>query len=804
MSKEETPLGEDPKSIYAALCEEQQTKEEERMQIAAELLKRAKKGEDKKYLIYASIEVLRIVAPRNPHTPEGIEEIFKYLILKAPLHKEGKRALETVAKYKMVALLDSPKIINSLALVAINHISKSWGKLLLHSIIEEKEEELEADVKMKIVRKIGEGASFLDVYVTMHPILFISTTKEYFLRQDKKVIEKLKIFNDLSKEVITKELVENIIEKVSKKEFLLFIEENTVRKELLELIENMSEDRSSFVRCKVPLILLKKAEDPFYTAALAQRIKEKGLEQWRKRIYDTSSLVRSSLLKLTDIKYMCIPEVREEVLMRIRDIEQTVREEALKKLSEDWIDTKKKRNEHNQCNTSCFLCLDKEKTDGSHLSEFFLPIAMSIFIEEGLKQRMLIRKTFKEIDHIFSGEEGQLVSQGLFKEIHEKMKHSSDVEELTGCCSLFVLLGIEIPDISQACLEDIHTSACLKRILVPNTQYTPPDLSILKTFSHGMKIMLMETYPKSLVPSSLLLEIKKDIPDLSEKNFFRVLRIVNISGNSIIELWMKEKVSDREKTYFDIKRIALSEGTEFSLDLSRIKGSDEEPEESLENLKEKQDLLSDAPLLYRMMVLLDILEDSLRSFILEKSVIKALFTSQYTELIELSSSLFFRQRVLLGAKTHRNPETKLIFSLLSTLCIKASKLQLDSKMLKDLLILLIWCFMEYSETRAAEIVSSLFQEYSYLPEDFFSIFVNLKRMRLLNQEKQRSLYVLSETVYSLLDKEAEKKNINSKQFSNNLPDALYSGLLEKEGWASSLLLLNEDQFTTNLLTTFKN
>ncbi|KAI5189650.1 hypothetical protein NEMIN01_0603 [Nematocida minor] len=793
-----------PKEMYAKLCEiKQQGAEEDTNYIAGKISECEKGLRHRKHfhLLYATIEILRIAAPHNPFSEESIKEAFKQLVHKGPRHSEDKRAFEIIAHYRMVSLIDSVKTINTLAELALLNLSQKWSLEMLQSIVEEKEEDLGREVKIKIAKRVAEGSSLLEVFIEKYPVLFMPAVSEVIRAAKKSQIELVRKFNTLSKEVVTMEVIEAIInERNNKKEFLAFVGDAAVRQEMLKAVEDLSEDRSAWIRCQVPIILLNKSKSIFYTSAAAASIRNSALEIIKRRMHDSSSQVRLGMLKeITPAVMSDLSEVKHAVVERLRDTSRDVRKEALKILALEYSEVlQKDANEIHRNADACFICRKKETQ-----STFLVDLLLSIFINDHAVQVSLVKTFFNALTT--SERFGRdVLHMALLAEIFcMVLKSPEDIETLTGCSSALGILGINSFEKYSVCSSHGNTVELLMKILGPDLY----GLEVIPTKDSpiSMVIMLCEGYPKGSIPQHLLNLLKLLLPSVSEDTFYRIARILTVTEHNGGNGWGEaEEYTGYSKQYLEIKQITSSNAYDFSMDISRMEDNSMISAGNVSvDISEQEKKLDGYCKKMLMMVQMDLLECCIRSALLERAIFKYFLSHPYTDHTYFEKSLFFKQRLVIGIRSHPDVEIRLMFSVLSVLVCQQTSLTLNSKSVISILSFLCWVSIEYTRARAVEAVCSLFRSNVSLAQEFFSFFTNLKRLQIEDTDKQNELYILSEEVCSMLVKETSKLGINPAQYSNDMPPGLCEELKLRGGWATALFILDDDHFSANLLTVFK-
>jgi len=756
----------------------------------------------RRYAVYALFETLRIVAPENPCADKEMDRAFEYLASRAPREKEGTRALEIAAKYKMVALVESSKIVNELAELSVDNVSKTWARDMLESILEEKEEDLGKEVKRKIVKKIAEGCAALYACVENHPLVFSSSMEDLIRASDKRKILLIKKFNLLNKEALSRDFIEQAVDTLAeKKEFLKFVSECSVRREVLDAVAAMSEDKSPWIRANVPVVLFKKSKDAFYTAAVSSEVRNRAREIFSTRMHDPSSQVRAEVLKLLsseDILEMCSKDL---ILERARDVDRSVRAEAIRVVTEIYskkIQYDLKRIRINPAiYTGCAICLRKDKTPG-----FIVPLLLTVFISEHQSQLELVSSFFKAMDETEGGKE--IFPQVMFSEVFEHVEKSPcDADSLTGCVAARYLLEVQGAVDVQTCESHSTAGNILKKLLNQESVCLRTN-TIDRTTPPVLVVMAAETYAKGAIPEAVLLALKSLISEVTKDLFYKIARILTVSEYSGGSGWSGVSDSKDAQEYLEIKRMCTSDSGEFSLDISRITENLVDESASLIGdiqMEEKKLLERDHRTV--IMVQMDFLECCVRSALLERAAMKILLSGSYVDHAYFDQSVFFKQRVLVGAKLHPDSEIRLLFTVIYVLISRSIHMAMTEKGLLDALALLSWFFVEYNSTRGAEVVSSVFVRFKSHASVFFSVFANLKRFKVQNEQKQTSLYVLSEEVQDALVKECVKAGANPAQYSRDMPPSLFEDLKIRGGWATSLMALDDDQFSSNLLTTFK-
>ncbi|KAI5184765.1 hypothetical protein NEHOM01_0367 [Nematocida homosporus] len=792
--------------IYEGLCRvEEQTDSESILGLgrvlAQNLLLETK---TRKYAIYAMVEILRIAAPRNPFEEKEIETLFRHLVTRGAREVEGRRALEIVGSYRMAALLEQSKLVNGLAELALDNLGKKWAIEMIDSILEEKEEDLGRDVKMRIVKKVSEGCVVLERSIEKHPLLFMQPIEEYIVASKKRV-SLVRKFNSISKEVVTREVAEKCVaDLMSKKEFIQFVGSTSVRREILQVVEGLSEDRSGWVRCAVVGILFGKARDSFYTAAVAAEIKEAAVAIWMRRLHDPTAVVRASTIKGTKIEdILGVSEAWKRLLERVRDTDRSVREAALQlvlaKEKEEW--QVRRESEWNDRST-CFICRDGEVRGQE---EVFVPLLLSVFIDDHLEQVELLKRFVQQWREVVGSENIECIGQWVFLEILVRVQRDVEsVDHLTGCASAISILELPLPELVTVCQSHMGNAAILKKVLAPE-QMDLSSMYLTEAVPGTLLIMLAETYPKGSISTELMDLVKTKLSGLSEDNFYRAARMVSVSEYNNGDGWTPEiSESGRGREYSEIKRMALSDGNEFSLDLSRITDhSISDVCQTSTDVQEQERKLGEYSKRMLISVQMDLFECCVRSALLEKVAVTYLLSGTYADYEYFDRSVFFRQRLTIGVRSHPDPEIRRLFSLISILVSRRPVVVFTESLLLETLSLLCWFFIEYNRVRAVEIITALFLGNTSLAQEFFSLFVNLKRFKIEDAAKLQEMYVLSEEVYAVLDKEASKIGINPAQYSNELPDGLYDRLKMRGGWATTLLLLDDNQFSANILTRFK-
>ncbi|KAI5192328.1 hypothetical protein NECID01_1894 [Nematocida sp. AWRm77] len=833
-----------PKEVYAQLVKEtEQKSSEELLSLCEHLGSLLDTEQSRKHVVYSIVEVLRLLAPKNPFEEAAIDSVFRYLAAKGPKDPEGKRALETVGSYRMVALLENTKLVNALAESALAHLSKTWASEVLQSILEEKEEDLGREVKSKIVKGAAGGNISLEGFVQAHPLLFLPSISELVCATERKKIALIKKFNSISKDVITPKLVEESIEDLQeKKDFLRFVEESTVRRELLGVVKSLSEDRSVWIRCQVPATLLKKSKDPFYTAAVGAEIRKSALEVWRRRMHDTSSAVRAGVLRnVQHADLQGCPEAKELVLERVRDTEAGVREEALRLCSEEYkayFAVCRKRKALGACAETgrafCAVCMQQERSPTCLVS-----VLQSLFIDDHAAQVSLVKKFFAGLhaldrldrleeedvldnldnrsdrldrldrgDVLDGSETLRVFDTVLLGEIYRAVEENPcDFEILMSCMVSLSLLEVSCAMPSDVCLKHKDTLTALVQVLS-----LPHEDTLVERMGHetppSLLVMVAEMCFKGGVPASYLSLLKDVLGRVPERLFYRISRMVTIAEHNGDAAWKDMPSSALTDAYRETKQIATMDGAEASLDISKIAEHTHTSAESFlsassVNVQAQEALLCSKPFGMRFAVLLDLLECCVRSALLERVSLAELTSSTYAEYAEIDSSVFFRQRLTAGVRSHPDLEIRLLFSVIYTLVSKAPHLQLEEKSLKDLLVMLCWVLLEYRSARGPEVIAALLRGNRAHAQEFFSVFVNLKRLSVHNEEKRTEMYVLSEEVCAVLEKICAKAGINTAQYTNELPPMLVESLRARGGWTATLTLLEDNQFSSNLLTVFK-
>ncbi|EIJ89279.1 hypothetical protein NEPAR06_0777 [Nematocida parisii] len=793
-----------PKEMYAVLCEIKQEAAENNIDyLAAKISGKLRQEKIRKppHLLYSMVETLRIAAPYNPFTPEMLRDLFKQLIQRGPRRPEEKKALEIIASYRMVTLVSDVKIVNALAELALLNISHAWSGDMLQSIVEEKEEDLGKEIKAKIVKRVAEGSSTLGVFISNYPLLFMPAVNELILSSKRSKTELIKRFNSLNKEVITVELIEKAIEtSQEKKEFLKFVREASVRHEVIKYLETLEEDRSAWVRCEIPVILYKKAQSPFYTTAIARSIRISGISAWKKRLQDASASVRQDMLRAADQEDIIthLPELMEDIIERTRDISVEVRKEALGILAKTYAG-EMHRDMLASSEVPCFVCRKKE-TDGILVSTL-----LSIFIQDHAVQLDMVKGFFKRLTSDALKVEDR-IPQAILLEIYQAVvKQPEDIETLIGCAAALNLLGITLSYDKDPC--DAHKKTIdLIRISL-SIGDTDAKAVVEERSPPCLVVMLCEKYPKGLIPKELLVFLKSLTKAVGIDLFCRIARIITVAQyNTGLGWGTLEEYAEHgtPREYLEIKQMCTTEGGDFSIDLSRVEdrsllaGS----EVSID-IQQQERKLNECNTKILLMVQMDLLECCIRSAILERTVFKYLLSQPYSAHTYFENSLFFKQRLAIGIRSHPDTEIRLLFSVISVLICQQTSLSLNSKGILSVLSLLCWLSIEYTHTRTVEVVFSLFRANIPLAQDFFSFFMNLKRVAIEDTVRQTELYILSEDVSAMLVRETSKLNINSAQYSNELPSGFCEELRLRGGWAATLLLLDDDRFSSNLLTVFK-
>ncbi|KAH9386461.1 uncharacterized protein NEMAJ01_1357 [Nematocida major] len=791
-----------PKEMYARLCEVKQQAAEEDLDYLGEKIEKLLKAEKTAKImpvLHSAVEVLRISAPYNPFSEETVQGLFKHLAIRGPKQAEDKKALEIIACYKMVALLENVKTVNSLAELALLNLSQKWSLEMLQSIVEEKEEDLGKEVKAKIVKKIADGSSVLGGFIEKHPLLFMPAVCELITTASRSKMGLVAKFNALSKEIVSREAIEACLdEKTNKKDFLNFVGESTVRREMLGIVESLAEDRSMWVRCKVPEILYAKSKSTFYTSATAASIRESAVEIWGRRMHDSSAQVRLEMLKKTTPAQIAeVPEMRAAVLERLRDTNRDVRREALKIAAQECMETLQKDAGSAHAG-ACFVCRKRGiKTFA------VVDVLMSMFIDDHAAQVGLVKAFFASL---MAGKAScTLAQQHILAEIFYMVDAApEDIEKLTGCAAALSVLDINAFDVPDVCSAHQNTVKLLEKVLGPESAPTHAVPSVDSPIS--IVVMLCEGYPKGHIPGELMEILRKLAKKASEDIFYRVARLISVAEYNTGSGWGAplEYDSGLPREYLEIKQACTSEGYDFSMDMSRIEDNSLLGSVSMStDMVEQEKKLEGFSRKMLLMVQMDLLECCIRSAILERTVFKHLLSRPYEEHAYFEGSLFFKQRLVIGIRSHPDTEIRLIFSVVSVLVCRQTSLALNGKSVISVLGLLCWVCIEYTRERAVEAVMSLFRSNAQIAQEFFSFFANLKRFSVEDQHKKTELYVLSEEVHAMLVKEASKLGINPAQYSNDMPAGLVEELKVRGGWAATLSVLDDDHFSANLLTVFK-
>ncbi|KAI5137075.1 uncharacterized protein NESG_00585 [Nematocida ausubeli] len=799
-NKIRTAAAQPPKEMYKILSAIKQEAPEEDIDYLGHKITIAGKTEKTRkspYLLYSMIETLRIGAPHNPFTLEQVKELFKEIIHRGPKQAEDKKILEIIACYRMVSLLTDVKTINNLAELSLLNISQKWSLEMLQSIVEEKEEDLGREIKLKIAKRVAEGSSILGFFIEKYPLLFMPAVKEIILSTKKSKIEIIKRFNSLNKEVVTVAAIKQATESSKdKKEFLKFVQEASVRQEILKYVETLAEDRSQWIRCQVPKILYRKSKSTFYTSASGAVIRESAVSIWKNRLQDTSAQVRQEILKtaahegIRDLK-----EIQQAILERIRDTNRDVRKEAISVISSlaaEAIEYAQSSRE------KCFICRRNNSQN-----EIFIPLLLSIFIDDHAAQVTMIKAV---LDSLAKTTSNTMVQQEIIAEIfHMVHKSPEDIEKLTGCASALVALGLSTYEEVFSCSKHSPTVDLIKKITSPGSA-TKQEIKLTEDTPVCLILMHLEGYSRGQIPVSFLSLLKKLSERISEALFYRIARIITVAQYSAVMQWgapEEYKEGGYPRAYLEARQICITEGQDFSIDLSRI----EENRSILGNISmdvaEQERRLFEFGGTLLLMLQMDFLECGNRSALLERTVFKYILSCKSSELPECVDWLFFKQRLVCGIRQHPDTEIRLIFSAILVLIYQRTTIVLNIKGILSLLSFLCWISVEYRQPRIVDAVQSIFHSNTEHAQEIFSFFMNLKRIKIEEDERQNEMYILSEEVTAMLVRETSKLGINSAQYSNELPDGFCEELRIRGGWATTLQLLDDDRFSSNLLTVFK-
>lgn len=814
------------REIYEGLCKEAQTEGSPELEALSKAVSAAlkKEGRSRKYAVYAAVELLRIVAPWNPFSDEEIEIAIKSLI-KGAKEEEAQKALETVAGYKMVALISSGKRVNELAKLSLSWFSKKWAQEMLQSIIEEKEEEIGKETKKRVVEKAVEGNVYLESYIEKHRLLFAPAVKEIVLEKKTGKIELIKRFNQISKNIISLDLIEQCLDELAdKKEFILFLSECTVRKEILQTAISLSEDRSAWIRCHIPHLLFKKARDTFYTAAAAAEIGNMAIEVWKKRMHDLSGSVRAGAIRLADAKMvLASPEAKQLILERVRDKERVVRKEALNLIGREFKEMLLRANRG--AKGSCFICL--YLVDCPRVC---VQILASIFIKEYKYQEIMIRNYFSQIKEEVDIECKDIVAQIVFCDLLAYvLDYPEDIDTLILCERALQIAKIDLLDNWSLCEKHISIASLARKALVEDgvnglvPLLIEPIKNILNTSNtsstpnipNSLLVRIAEKSSIDTVCSTEILSLLHKIAGSTDGQiFFRTARLITIAENNGKNGWNHiVAISNTAKEYVEIKKLAHGSGldAEFSIDISKIINRSQEiagnPSSlSLESTADREEqlamILQYSPSVI-VMLQINFLECQIRSAILEQASAFVLLNGTYLQHKNLANSFLFQQIVEEGIKVHADTEIRLLLTAISALVNETFPYMLSEKPLLELLSFLCWLFLAYKAERAPEVILSLLDSHIDQAKEFFSVFVNLKRLKIDDQKKEREMYILSEEVCSALERKISKIGVNPAQYTNEMPEILLSSIKGHGGWASRLYLADDNQFSTNILTTFK-
>lgn len=807
---------------YLYLCEQKQSDVTATTQRYVRHLEEAIRDKKKKrYAAYSVIEILRILAPKNCFAEETIEEVFSYIAEHASSQKEGPRALQTVASYKMAALIDSPGIINALCMTALNHLSRSWSLDIIRSVIEEKDEVLGKEVKQKLVQHAAEKNSPLHSVLASWPQLFTEAVREHVEKTEKKVVL-IKHFNVISKDLLTQKLLACVLQDPrDRKDLLQFLQGSTVRREVLFVIRELEEDRSAAIRSAVPFVLLRKAADPFYTTWVSAQIKKEAVEIWKKRTRDSSQTVRLYVFKHTQYRDIGDPNALEEVLSAsIMDVSYQVRVEVLRLIKEAYVDALNNRAYPKRKLESCFMC-----RGNSGKVSCLVPLLSSACIPEYKEQTDLL----KEFLGYFSLQHAALFAEEILQEIYAySVQHPEKADSIKIVTGVLAFLEYRLPDMpnlsdsvtenseidtSQVCNEHKPAVAAITKLL----GRSETEISSASELPPSLVIPLAEKYLDFGIPFFLFSRLDALLETVPRDIFYQIARIITVTEAVSALGWAEIRTRTKEvEEYTEVKGIATAENTNASknslvLNLSDITEQEEDPKhapaenEHTTRYEASWRLLQDADPNMLLMVMLDLITVSVRSQALEEACIRALLSESTAEQFSNTrDSLFTAERLIFLIRNSRNTEERILLCAIQTLLSPEKGPVLDAESLGPFLHYLCWVFVQYDRSRATEIIRALFLRQKPQVHQFFAVSVNLKRFSVRDAGKQRDLYVLSEEMHALVEKEASKIGINPSQFANDLPETLQADLRDRGGWAAFLEVLNDAQYSSNLLTNFRS
>ncbi|OAG29720.1 hypothetical protein NEDG_00853 [Nematocida displodere] len=798
----------EPREIYTDLCDrKQQTETPELLALAASIEQKLEGSRRKcNFFMYSMIEILRIIAPTNPFGESALEALFIYISRNAPAETAGQRALETIGSYKMIAVIDRPKTINALADAALAHLSKTWSVPLLEAIIEEKEEELGRETKNKIIRKIAEGSTHLDAFLEKNPFLFQKSVEEYVFGQAKGRVAYIKKFNEISKSVITETLVEKVVEDTqTKKDLIVFLKEATVRREILRVLVSLAEDRSSWVRIQIPLVLLKRSQDPFYTAAISSEIRSEAQEIWIRRTLDTSPLVRSGLVNATTAKDLSIlgSEASSALVERLADIENEVRKAAIQLLGMEYLNLIEQAEKNSKMYPPdiCFICRPKDKK-----MDNLLLILKSTWIPEFEYQKGLLRHFFSTL---YNGQNTnpqsnpqRVISEMLLLQGYQAASLDT-VEKLAIFKYTIPDLGLVLAD-HPTCSSHRGPIAILRDLAInkrPGMEHVTKETPIF------LLVMMAEAYPSEEVPLELLATLKAALPRADDKDFYHIAHLITSAEYATGQGWTDVDTTNRRvKDYVTLKALATNEEDAASFDLSQIAPdtSRTEPDKSraLEPAQKEAMLSHAIKDNYEVahMLLLDLWECHIRVSALEKAVMKYLFSKTYDQIAVLDWMPLFNNRLGLGLPKSLRPDISLLYVVVAFSCSRENASMFNPDHMRSIIPVLCWAFMENGISRASEIIMLICTVHPELFKDAFSVFINLLRFKVDDPEVQAEMYTLASAVSNALFVEARRLGNNPSQYDTGLPEGLYDRFKQLGGWSATLTLLDEDQFYSNILT----
>ncbi|KAI5181485.1 hypothetical protein NEOKW01_1666 [Nematocida sp. AWRm80] len=843
-----------PEELYKRLKIEEQQNNPEEIKILSNRIKESIDTSVNKYSLYSVIELLRVGAPLNPFTATEIEKALNYLMHQGTKEIEGRRVLEIFSTYKMISLVNSPILVNTVLIESLKHTTKKWAIEMIRSILEEKEEEIGKEAKELIVNKILEGTTELEYAIEKYFLLFKTTVAEMIRTRPDKIVLIRKL-NEINKNIVPKEIFSEALEEATdKKSFILFVNECVVRKEVLLALEKVSEDRSPWIRTKVPLTLLRKSFDPYYSTVVAAEIRSIAVELFSRRMVDPMSQVRHTILDQIQPEYLqYIPEFIPSLLERILDknpgVSQIAQQLSIRRLKEEF-ETEYKLHSINP--SRCILCslpdthnantkenLSTIHSNYSTLEEIkdsftksdykILSCIPKLFTEEEDTNVTTIRKSLLEL----SNNDTSLIQRMIIRQVYHYC--STNPEEISGL--FMVLIGISLLRIFSP--EDRETiSSCDKHTLFynmvvyliqnthwihPNCHSTPNDnilskitedilttirnsnpKDIYSTVPISLLVLFSGVYSKSTIPKEVLEVLVSRVNNLSNGILQYILRLLIITRNT--NLLDSKYITGIISEYIRLRTLCIEESNTYSrsISISNLSINNISNHISTSNQIEIEEM--DIPLDIVISLQLDLLEIGIRSLSLEKYLLSTILSKYtYASLEIFNGNILLSNRLISEIRPIFYSDSTIhdYIALLSIILAEGEDFIRTNDSFSEVLTLLLWWLVESSSSRSTEIFLALFKynpKYSTL---LLSFIINLKRIKVTDKDKLLYLYILSEEVQAALEKEILRTGNNPLSYIQDISLSIYQRLKDKEGWASTLILLDDNQYSSNTLTKFK-